>query len=192
MGEFIDSFEELDIAMAEAFSGIAIDGKKVRMTYYTPDVDLVKVEAPSMVLYRTTPFLDLSRVGQDKEYIDNPILDANGNIIRVDKREAPEPWSVLYTVKTLYEYQIDGVRMNDQMIRVFRKGGFITVKGQHYSVEMVSAGLWGSQYKDFGKIEDGERRFQESYGFRVDFYLEVDTARTVPTATQVNVTNITN
>lgn len=196
MTEFIKSLEEVDTAMYYAFKGIMIeDGtgipKEVELTYYTPDVDLVKVDPPAMVIFRTTPFLDLARLDNNATYIDNPTLNEEGDVISRDVREAPEPWSILYSVKTLYNYQQDGVVMNDVLLRKFRRGGFITIKGVNYTVDQISSGLWGTQYKDFGKIEDGDREFQETYVFRVDIYLEVDTARTIKTVQEIGVRNIT-
>ena len=166
MTEFITSLEELDTALVERFMGIMIDGKEVPVYYYTPDIDLVKVEAPAIVIYRTNPFLDTSRITNDEYFFDTTETG-------VTKREHPEPWSALYSVKTLYEYQLDGIALNDKILRLFRRGGYLTVKNVDYHVEMTSAGLWGSQYKDFGRVEDGQRKFQETYSYRIDFMLEV-------------------
>lgn len=192
MTEFIKSLEEVDTAMYNAFSGITIkdefgNPEEVEITYYSPDVDLVTVDPPALVIFRTTPFLDLARLDNNATYVDNPSLDTNGNVVSRDVREAPEPWSILYSVKTLYKYQTDGVVLNDVLLRKFRRGGFITIKGVNYTVDQVSAGLWGTQYKDFGKIEEGEREFQETYVFRVDVYLEVDVAKSVKTVQEINI-----
>ena len=40
--EFIKSFEEVDLAFADRFSNIIINGKPVKVVYYTPDVDLLR------------------------------------------------------------------------------------------------------------------------------------------------------
>lgn len=191
MTEFIRSLEELDIALFEKFSGVMIEGKVIAPTYYTPDVDLVELEAPAIVLYRTNPYRDLTRWNNNEEFSDNPVYDGEGNLTGIDSRLSPEPWSIAYTVKTLYEYQEDGVKLNDFMLRLFPRGSYITINNVDYAVEALSAGLWGSQYKDFGKTEDGKRRFQETYAFRVDFYLEVDNRRPQKIVREVVIENRT-
>lgn len=185
MTEFIKSFEEVDTAMFHLFSNILIKGKKVKLIYYTPDIDLEEAEAPSIVLFRTNPFLDVSRWDNNGQFIDNPVYDADGNVTHRDVRTPPEPWSILYSVKILYEQQLHGVHMNDQILRLFPRGSYITIKGVDYDVEQTSAGLWGTQYKDFGKVEDGKRRFQETYTYRVDILLEIGESRSVPTVREV-------
>lgn len=185
MTEFIKSFEEVDTAMFHLFSNIKVKGKKVKTIYYTPDIDLEKAEAPSIVVYRTNPFLDVSRWNNNGQFIDNPVYDSAGNVIQRDVRTPPEPWSILYSVKILYEQQLHGVHMNDQILRLLPRGGYITIKGVNYDIEQTSAGLWGTQYKDFGKVEDGKRRFQETYTYRVDILLEIGESRSVPTVKEV-------
>lgn len=184
--EFIKSFEELDEAMFNRFDGFTIDGNPVELTYYTPDVDLAELSPPSIVLYRTTPYLDKSRWKKDT-IRDNYIYNDEGKPIQFDVRNYPESWSILYTVKTIYDYQMDGVLLNNFIIQQFLRGesDFITVKGVNYDVEMTSAGLWGSQYKDFGRIEDGKRRFQETYSFRVDFLYDVFPRKTIKAVQEV-------
>jgi hypothetical protein len=136
------------------------------------------------------PFRDLSRWENNEDYFDNAVLDEDGNPISIDTRKHPEPWSILYTVKTIYEHQMDGVLLNDQILRLFTRGGFITINNVDYSVEQLSAGLWGSQYKDFGRVEDGERKFQETYSYRVDILFEIAERSSVKTVLDVNVENV--
>lgn len=188
MTEFINSFEEVDTAMFDIISGFTVGGQPVEVTYYTPDVDLVKVDPPALVIYRTMPYRDLSRWSNEEDFYDNPVLNEEGNPVEVDSRKHPEPWSIMYTVKTVYEYQSDGVTLNDNILRLFPRGSYITINNVDYPVEQTTAGLWGSQYKDFGRVEDGKRKFQETYTFKVDVYLEaggqrnsVKTVQTVET-----------
>lgn len=190
MTEFIKSFAEVDKAMYDRLNGFSIEGKPVKLTYYTPDVDLHELNPPAMVLYRTNPFRDLSRWNNDQIFRDNYQTDEDGNPDFTDVRIAPEPWTIMYTVKTLYTLQMDGIELNDYLLRVFTRGDFITIKNVNYDVEQLTAGLWGSQYKDFGRVEDGERKFQETYAFKVDVYLEVDTPTPVKVVQRVEVENI--
>lgn len=187
MTEFIKSFEEVDTAMFDRFTGCVIDGKIIEPTYYTPDIDLEELAPPSIVIYRTMPFRDLSRWSNEREFRDNLKYDEKGNLVQMDKREMPEPWSIMYTVKTIYEYQMDGVMLNDQILRLFRRDDFITIKGVNYTVDQLSAGVWGSQYKDFGRVEEGKRRLQETYSYRVDIWLEIADRNTVKTVQEIGV-----
>jgi hypothetical protein len=178
--QFIQSFEEVDTAMFDRLSSCIIDGKSVETTYYSPDVDLEELDTPSIVLYRTSPFRDLAR-WKNETIRDNYKYDVEGNLVSLDKRKFPEPWNVLYTVKTLYEYQTDGVALNDYILRAFSRGDFITINDINYDVDLTSSGLWGGQYKDFGRTQDGiARRFQETFAFTVRVWYDIYTRETFP------------
>lgn len=181
--EYVTSYEEIDAAMIQAFSGFRIDGKKVPVIYYSPDVDLAKQKKPSIILYRTSPFYDAARASNDR-IKDNYQVDETGNLLSVDIRKYPEPFSVMYTVKTLYEYQQDGVALQMHLSTKFLKGSsdFISIKGQEYDVSFLTGGLWGSQYKDFGATKDGDRDFQDTYSYRVDALIDVHPRQTVKVA----------
>ena len=186
--EFIKSFEEVDLAFAERFSNIIINGKPVAVTYYTPDVDLLSVDKlPVIAIYRTNPFRDVSRWNNNHEYVDSPEYDERGNLVSVNTRRFPEPWAVLYGLRVVYESQQDGVELNNQILRRVSRDDVINIKGYNYLIEMETAGMWGSQYKDFGRIENGRRRFQERYNYRVDIWMEIDERKNVKTVQQVGV-----
>lgn len=189
--EYVTSFEEVDFALKQHLSGCVIDGKEIDPIYYTPDVDLVKVDLPSIVFYRNQPFRDNSRWKQD-EVRDNFVYDDSGNLIQIDLRNPPEPWSILYVVRTMYKYQQDGVELNRFLFKKFPRGSCIVIKGVEYDVELVSSNLGGSQYKDFGRVEGGTRRFYETYTFRVDILLDIYDRKTVKTVQQVIVNTTTN
>ena len=91
--EYIKSFEEVDYAFKQHLSGCVIDGKEIDPIYFTPDVDLVKVDLPSIIFYRNQPFRDNSRWKID-EVRDNFVYDDNGNLIQLDLRQPPEPWII--------------------------------------------------------------------------------------------------
>ena len=189
--EYVTSFEEVDFAFKQHLSGCVIDGKEIEPIYYTPDVDLVKVKLPSIIFYRNQPFRDNSRWKQD-EVRDNFVYDDSGNLIQIDLRNPPEPWSILYVVRTMYKYQQDGVELNRFFFFFFPRGSCIVIKGVEYDVELVSSNLGGSQYKDFGRVEGGTRRFYETYTFRVDILLDIYDRKTVKTVQQVIVNTTTN
>jgi hypothetical protein len=170
--EYIDNFEEVDTAMFEKLSGCIIDNKEVPVTYYSPDVDLTELAKPTIVLYRTPPFPDNSRWQQD-EVRDNYIYDENNTLVSISRRKPPEPWSILYTVRTVYEFQQDGVLLNRFLYRKFPRGSFISVKGIGYDVSYAGGSLSGSGYKDFGKTEKGKKTFGETYNYRVDILLDI-------------------
>ena len=120
------------------------------------------------------------------------MYDDSGNLIQIDLRNPPEPWSILYVVRTMYKYQQDGVELNRFLFKKFPRGSCIVIKGVEYDVELVSSNLGGSQYKDFGRVEGGTRRFYETYTFRVDILLDIYDRKTVKTAQQVIVNTTTN
>jgi len=169
---FVRNFLELDEAMLNHLQGCVIDGKSVEPTYYSPDVDLKKLEKPAIIFYRSQPFRDNSRSKSD-EIRDNMVYDSDNRLIQVDVREAPEPWSMHYIVRILYEYQMDGVMLNQFLFTKFPRDGFVVVNDIAYSIGHVSSSLSGAQYKDFGKTEDGDRDFSETHMYRLDFLLDI-------------------
>lgn len=186
--EYIKSFEEVDIAFAKRFSGIMIDGKEVNVVYYSPDVDLNELtELPTIAIYRKQPFRDVSRWNNHHEYLDSPVYDENNRLISISKREFPEPWAVLYGLRVVYDMQIDGAELNNQVLRRVRRDDIIRIKGYPYLIEMEKAGMWGSQYKNFGQIEDGRRRFNERFDYRLDIWMEVDDRRSVNTVQEIGI-----
>jgi hypothetical protein len=184
--EYVDNFEEVDIVMANRFRGLLIDGKEVPVIYYSPDVDLHDLEMPSIVIYRNEPFPDNSRWKHD-EVRDNFEYNADGEVTKMSIRKPPEPWSILYSVRTIYKYQQDGVKLNRHMFRTFPRGSFVSIKGINYDVNFVRATLTGSGYKDFGRTEDGEKQLGETYSYRVNILLDVYDREDVKTVQEVNV-----
>ena len=189
--EFIHTFEEVDEAFAEKFSHIKVDGKPVKVVYATPDVDLFSnVELPAIAFYRNPPYRDVDRWNNHHEFIDSPVYDENGRLIGVSKREFPEPWSVNYRVRVAYDLQEHGVQLNNQIFRAVKRDDFITVKGYNYWIDLTRARTFGEGGFDsrmFGQIRDGRRRFQESYDYRVDLWLEIDERRKYKTVLEVGI-----
>lgn len=190
---FIEDYGELDAAIQTFFSGIFVDDgqggmKEAKVMYYAPDIDFENLEYPSIIFYRTEPFLDTSRWKVD-EIRDNFVYDANDPtvLLQMDIRKPPEPWSVLYSVRTYYEYNEDGVALNKQIRRKLPRETIIRIKGQNYNIWNMPQKLTGSQYKDFGRTEEGTRDFSEQYTFRLDFYLDLYDRTTVQTVKQVGV-----
>lgn len=175
---YVKDFEELDIAMKLHLSGLVIDGKEIEPLYYSPDVDLVTVSKPALIFYRSQPFRDNSR-SKTGEIRDNYVYDISNNLIQMDIREAPEPWSITYMVRTMYSYQVDGVKLNSFLFKKFPRGGCLTVGNINYGIEFTSSKLSGAQYKDFGRTEEGKREFSETYNYKLDFLLDMYERRTV-------------
>lgn len=190
--EFITSFEEVDVAFANMFRGITVRGKPVKVTYATPDVDLTSsVDLPVLAVYRTSPFRDVSRWNNQQEYIDTPEYDDLGKLVRISKRRFPEPWAIMYGVRAIYENQLDGVELTDQIIRLTQRDDYLPIKGYNYLIERDSISPWGTQYKDFGQIEGGRRRFRETYNYRVDIWFEVDTRTPTNTVQSLEIRPLT-
>jgi hypothetical protein len=176
--EYVDNFEEVDTAFYNFISDCVIDGKPVPVHYYTPDLDLVEIAKPSIIFYRADPVRDLTRWKKD-EIRDNEKYDLNGNLVSVDVRQPPEPYSITYNVRTNYEFQQDGVTFNRYFLRKFPRGSYLTIKNIGYDVELLSGGLWGSGYKDFGRVTEGKRIFMGNFSFRVNILLDLYERETV-------------
>lgn len=182
--EYVDNFEEVDLAFSEKLLNCKIDGKEVPVVYYSPDVDLATLEKPSIAIFRNPPFPDYSRWKQDA-VIDNHNYDTAGNLISVSSRKPPEPWSIMYTVRTVYEHQLDGVALNRFLFRLFPRGSYITIKNIGYDVRYLNGHLSGSQYKDFGRTEDGKKTLGETYIYRVDILLDLHDRETIGVASGI-------
>lgn len=193
--EFIKSFTEVDEAFALKFSHITVDGKPVKLFYATPDVDLSEhVELPAIAFYRNPPYMDVERWNNNHEFLDSPIYNEEGKLIGLGKREFPEPWSVTYKLRTVYDLQQHGVQLNNQLLRAVKRDDFITIKDYNYWISLARARTFGEGGFDsrlFGRIEDGRRRFQDSYDYRVDIWWEIDERETVNTVQELNI-NVNN
>lgn len=188
--EFIQSFHEVDEAFAEKFSHITVDGKPVKIFYATPDVDLSeKVELPAIAFYRNPPYRDVERWNNNFEFLDAPVYNESGNLVGIGTREFPEPWSITYKLRAVYDLQEHGVQLNNQLLRAVKRDDYITIKNYNYWIELARARTFGEGGFDsriFGRIEDGRRRFQDSFDYRVDIWLEIDERKTINTVTELN------
>lgn len=189
--EFIHSFHEVDEAFAKKFSHITVDGKPVKIFYATPDVDLSKkVELPAIAFYRNPPYRDLDRWNNNFEFLDSPVYDDEGKLVGIGKREFPEPWSVTYKLRIAYDLQEHGVQLNNQLLRAVKRDDYIRIKENNYWIDLVRAKTFGEGGFDsriFGRIEDGRRRFQDSFDYRVDIWLEIDERKVVKTVNELNI-----
>ncbi|AEZ50542.1 hypothetical protein F400_gp095 [Bacillus phage BCD7] len=171
--EFILTEEELDLAFMQKLTGLIINGEEVPVHYFNPDLDVEEKVLPKIVFFRDTPFPDYSRLLTD-DVEDNHVFDAEGKLIAVDRRQAPEPWSVMYNIRLYYEFQQDGVKILQHIRRRLPlRRAELLVKGQLYPVEYQGARVWGAQYKDFGETKEGKREFNDSLIYKVDFQLDV-------------------
>jgi hypothetical protein len=187
--EYVDNFEEVDMAFAEKISGHTIDGKEIPIVYYSPDVDLQNLREPSFIMYRLPPFPDNSRWRQD------PVIDneryVDGVLTGVDQRKPPEPYAILYTIRTLYEYQTDGIAMNRFLYRTFNRNTTLDIKGIAYDVNLADARLTGSGYKDFGKTDEGDKQLGETFTYRVNILLDVHDREETTVAQSVEISTTT-
>ena len=188
--EFIQSFHEVDEAFAKKFSHITVDGKPVKLFYATPDVDLFSnVELPAIAFYRNPPYRDVERWNNNFEILDTPVYNEDGHLVGLSKREFPEPWSVTYRLRTAYDLQDHGVQLNNQLLRAVKRDDYIRIKDYNYWIDLVRARTFGEGGFDsriFGRIEDGRRRFQDSFDYRVDIWLEIDERKDVKTVIEMN------
>lgn len=195
--EFILTMEELDMAFAETLKGCMIDGEEVPVHYFMPDMDIEEKKAPLIIFYRNGTYADMSRYQNDKVK-DNAVYE-DGKLLAYDVREAPHPVNVTYQVKTVYEQQIHGSFFQAFFARNFPRDFYITVKGINYRVDSmdqvggryssrVGGAYDGAQYKDFGRMEEGEREFGDIFNYRVEVYQDIHERKQVKVALEVTVT----
>jgi hypothetical protein len=176
--DFITDWEEVDTAFAEMFSDLQIDGKTVPISYYSPDLDLETLALPSLVFYRTDPYLDENRWVTD-DIRDNEQYDVNGKLVSVDVRKAPEPWSVMYSLRAYYEFTQDGNAIFRYMAKKLPKGAYITIKNIGYDVILMHGGMFGSGYKNFGQMSEGKRMQIGDYTIKIQVYLDIYDRETI-------------
>jgi hypothetical protein len=189
--DFIHTLDELDLAMRNKLRGMSIDGNAIEPKYYSPDVDFIDAIPPAIIYYRSGQNPDPSRYSEDRVR-DNPIYDADGNLLQYDVRNAPEPWSITYNVRTISEYKSDLPKMARHIMLKFpQRFSFITVKGVDYDVDFISHNLPGANYKDFGKTEEGSKEFSEQFLLRVNVLLDMSERETAKLVKEVVVNTTT-
>lgn len=193
--EFILSVEEVDLALYEVLNQCIIDSKLVPVHYFMPDMDIEEKEPPMIIFYRNGTYPDGNRY-QNERIKDNAVYSAEGKLLSFDVRDFPVPQNITYQVKTVYENQMDGVAFQAFFARTLPREFFITIKGINYRVDNIdqvggryASGVGGryagSQYKDFGNMEDGEREFGDIFNYRVEIYQDIHERRTVKTAREI-------
>ncbi|MMZ51274.1 hypothetical protein D1872_130090 [compost metagenome] len=186
MSEYIIDFEEVDVAVAAKFSGLIIDDREVPVTIYNPDVDFEDFVFPLIVLYRSNETFDAIRRSVDP-VIDNIVktidpLTGEEVIQSMDKRNNPEPYNIYYTVRMYTDYHTDMNKIRMFYRKQMTTVTYITIKGVKYDVTEVSFSLTGSGYKDFGRTEEGVRKFAEQYLIKVETSLDLWDRTNTPAA----------
>lgn len=193
--EFILSVEEVDLAIAEVLSTCIINSKSVPVHYFMPDIDLDEKEPPMIVFYRSGTYPDGSRY-QNERIKDNAVYSEQGNLLSFDVRDFPVPQNISYQVRTVYKTHIEGVQFQAYFARTLPREFFITIKGINYRVDnidqvggryssKVGGSYVGSQYKNFGKMDEGEREFGDIFNYRVEIYQDIHERTTVKTAREI-------
>lgn len=190
----ITDFRQVDKAILEKLKGLqVIDeyGKliDVDVIYINPEVEFKVSKYPAFIVYRQGIFPDNYRWTNDKFY-DNPVYDETGALIHVDEREAPDPYNVYYGIRLYYEYQKDGVKLNQHIMSKLRRGAFLDIEGSQYDVFFVSYRNPEATYRTYGELQKKEQReFYEQYLYKVEIELDNATRDTVP-ITQGLISNI--
>lgn len=173
---FVKDLEEVDTAFYNLLRTVEIDGNPIDVTFFTPDVDILGDygSRPALAMYRINPIRDVARWNNNQEIISSPVYDEKGRIIARSTRRHPEPWIIKYGVRAIFEKQVDGVKIQSQLMRLAERGAVIRIGDYQYNLDYVDGGVWGSGYKNFGRVEGGQRVFQERYSFQISIWLEVD------------------
>lgn len=194
----LKNFSQLDEALIKKLSGLKVEDemgqlRDVPVLYINPEKEFQISEYPTIVIYRQGIYPDPVRWTNDKFY-DNPVYDENGDLIRIDERDAPDPLNVYYGIRLFYKYQMDGVMLNQHLMSKLRRGAYLEVEGYQYDVIFVSYRNPEATYRTFGDLDENKpREFYEQYLFKVEVELDNAERETVPVSKQIDVsTNIIN
>lgn len=190
MTEFITSLEDTDRAIKNAFSNIILNGQKVKCHYASNDIDLDKKtdEHDNLItIHRSPMYPDFPRMASQSAISYAPVYDDKGNIISRTKKERPLPYVIPYEVRTHFKNQIDGVRMNSQILNIFNRDKYtIQIKDVIYSIFLEKFGTYGTQYKNFGNIKEGSRKFSEFFTYKLEILFESGISEQVKTVQEIN------
>ena len=172
----IDRLSQVDEAIINKLKGLKVldssgEPTEVPVMYIVPEKELVVDKKPSIAIYRAGVYPDNNRWTNDLFY-DN-FQHSNGNLVQVDERDAPDPYNVYYGIRLFYEYQEDGVELNNHIMKVLRRGAYLNIGDHKYDIFFVSYKNPDVTYRDFGEIKgNDDRLFVEQYLFRVETELD--------------------
>lgn len=179
----MQSIEQYDKAIMDKLRGLTIDGIEVPVLYISPDKEFRDSKLPCFTVNRSGVYPDMYR-WQNEYYYDNEQYDEEDNLITVDVRERPHPYSFYYGIRVNYEFQEDGMLMTQHLQRTIRRGASIVIDGYSFDIEFVSYKNPSATYKDFGEIKSKERReFTEQYLFKIQGALDFIERETVQVVT---------
>ena len=190
----ITDFRQVDEAILKKLKGLQVMDEYGKLTdvdviYINPEVEFKVSKYPAFIIYRQGVYPDNYRWTNDKFY-DNPQFDESGELVRVDEREAPDPYNIYYGIRLYYEYQKDGVKLNQHIMSKLRRGAFLEIDGLQYDVFFVSYRNPEATYRTYGELERKERReFYEQYLYKVEIELDNASRETVPVSKEL-VSNI--
>jgi hypothetical protein len=186
----IDRLSQCDEALLNKLKGLMLPNElgvitEVPVLYIDPEKELQLETKPAIVIYRAGVYPDNNRWTNDLFY-DNLQYAENGDLVQVDERDAPDPYNVYYGIRLFYEYQEDGVELNNHIMKILRRGAYLNIGEYKYDMFFVSYRNPDVTYRDFGEIKENEQRtFVEQYLYRVETELDNATRITKRTSLEL-------
>jgi len=187
----------LDTAIMERLSKCIIDNKFVPVTYINPEEEFMIEEFPSIVFYRTEITRGYGRLISNYKLRDNFVYSSEGNLIQMDLRDAPLAIDVIYIIRLYYQYQEDGMLLNNFILKTFPPPPipcYITVDGEDYDFFFESHSIPKSLDDKFGKFEGAafnkkkmEREFCEQYIYWCAVDLDLFDRKSVKTVQEIKI-----
>jgi hypothetical protein len=187
---------QCDLAFINKLKGLKIANEydeliEVPVLYITPEKEAKIETLPAIAIYRAGVFQNDVRWTNDKFY-DNYQFNVDGDPIKVDERDAPDPFDIYYGIRVLYEYHEDGIILNNHIMKSFRRGSYLTIGTHNYDILYVSYRNPDNTYRDFGEIKQNEKRkFVEQYVFKVEIELDNAVRTTLNTSLETIITTHT-
>ena len=186
----MNSVEQYDIAIIDKLRGLMIDGEEVPVLYISPDKELRDSKLPCITVHRAGVYPDQYR-WQNELYYDNEVYDEQGNLVTVDVRERPYPYSLYYGVRINYEHQEDGMYMTQHIHKALRRGSYVVIDGYLFDIDFVSYKNPSATYKGFGEAKIRDRReFTEQYLYKIQGALDFNDRETKQVVTEGVATNL--
>lgn len=187
----MQSIAQYDIALMDKLRGLIIDGEEVPVLYISPEKEERDSKLPCITIHRAGVYPDQYR-WQNEVVYDNQTYDEEGNLVTVDIRERPHPYSLYYGVRINYEFQEDGMYMTQHIHNKLRRGSSVVIDGYSFDIEFVSYKNPSATYKDFGELKAKEKReFTEQYLYKIQGALDFSVRETKHVVTETIGTNIT-
>lgn len=186
----ITDFSQVDEALLKHLAGLMIEDengapKEVPIVYIDPEIEFQISEYPTIVIFRQGIYPNDYRWTNDKFY-DNPVYDEKGDLITLDERDAPDPFNMYYGIRLYYQYQMDGVKLNQHIMSKLRRGSFLSINEDEYDIIFVSYKNPEATYRTYGdQPENKQREFYEQYLYKVEMELDNAPRETVPVSQEL-------